>query len=131
MEMIRKLRTLLHFLLGKHNALSATIITTILTAAGKVFAYGRVWLVAYLFGASAFVDSFYVAFGAINFITGTIQGTLESAVLPKLVQNDKKTAENLIGWIVRNVIILCIVISLVLVIFPREFIKLFAGTFDE
>ena len=86
---------------------------------------------AYLFGASAFVDSFYVAFGAINFITGTIQGTLESAVLPKLVQNDKKTADNLIGWIVRNVIILCIVISLVLVIFPREFIKLFAGTFDE
>ncbi len=129
--MIERIRIFFHFLLGKHSARNATVITTSLTAASKVFAYGRVWLVAYLFGASAFVDSFYVAFGAIGFITGTIQGTMESAILPKLVQNDKRTAENLIGWIIKNVLILCLTISLLSVFFPHEFIKLFARTFDE
>ncbi|MEG1798850.1 MAG: lipid II flippase MurJ [Synergistaceae bacterium] len=129
--MLTKIKNFFHFLLGKHNARNATVITTSLTAASRVFAYGRVWLVAYLFGASAFVDSFYVAFGAIGFITGTIQGTLESAILPKLVQNDKKTSENLIGWIIRNVAIICLVISVVTLIFPEEFIKLFARTFDK
>ena len=129
--MLTKIKNFFHFLLGKHSARNATIITTSLTAASRIFAYGRVWLVAYLFGASAFVDSFYVAFGAIGFITGTIQGTLESAILPKLVQNDKKTSENLIGWIIRNVAVICLIISAVTLIFPEEFIKIFARTFDK
>ena len=88
--MYSKVKNTFIFLLGKHNARNAAIVTTTLTLASRLFSYVKILLIAYFFGASAFVDAYYIAYGAIFFITGTMQGTLESAVLPKLVQNDKE-----------------------------------------
>ena len=118
-------------MLGRHSARNATIITTALTIAGKCLGYVRTLLVAYFFGASLFVDAYYVAFGAITFLTGTIQGTVESAVLPKMIQNDETTARDLIGWVVSALAIVMGCASLLLLLFPQQYVRIFASTFDE
>jgi len=129
--MIRKTRELFHRLLGKQSARSATVITTALTFASKALGYVRTLLVAYFFGATAFVDAYYVTFGAVTFLTGTIQGTVESAVMPKLVQHDEGTARDLLGWVVRMLIIVLGIATALLLIFPGQYVRIFASTFDE
>ena len=129
--MIRKTRELFHRLLGKQSARSATMITTLLTFVSKALGYVRTLLVAYFFGATAFVDAYYVTFGAVTFLTGTIQGTVESAVMPKLVQHDEETARDLLGWVVRMLIIVLGIVTILLLIFPGQYIRIFASTFDE
>lgn len=129
--MYSKVKNTFIFLLGKHNARNAAIVTTTLTLASRLFSYVKILLIAYFFGASAFVDAYYIAYGAIFFITGTMQGTLESAVLPKLVQNDKETAENIMGWVVHRSVILCLIVSAIIIAFPEQFIKIFARSFDQ
>jgi len=126
-----KITSFVNSLLGKHSARDATIITMILTTIGKVLGYARLLLVAYFFGASAFVDAYYVVSGAIGFITGTIQGTIESAVLPKLLQNEKDTAQDLFGWVTRAFFIGGFIVSIILLVFPEQFIRVFASKFDN
>lgn len=129
-SMLTRLKELFRFLLGRHSARNATIITTILTMAGKVMGYGRTLLVAYLFGATAFVDAYYVANGAIAFLAGTVQNTVEAAILPKLIQSDEDTARNLFGYVVRVLIIGILLIAVLMLLFPESFIRIFARTFD-
>ena len=131
MGLANKLTSFINSLLGKHSARDATIITMILTMVSRPLGYVRVLLVAYFFGASAFVDAYYVVFGAIGFITGTIQGTVESAVIPKLLQNEKETAQDLFGWVARAIFIGSILISIIILVFPEQFIRIFASTFDN
>jgi len=130
-SLTEKIKTSMNFLLGRQTARDATVITMLLTIASRVLGYIRVLLVAYFFGASAFVDAYYVVFGAINFLTGTIQGTVESAVVPKLMQNEKETARDLFGWTIRALFIGCIIVSAIILIFPEYFIRIFAATFDN
>lgn len=123
---------LFRFLAGQqHSARNATIITTILSIAGKMLGYVRTLLVAYFFGASAFVDAYYVAFGAITFLTGTVQGTVESAVLPKMIQSDEATAKDLLGWVVSALIVIMGCAGVLLLIFPEQYVRIFASTFDK
>ena len=131
MSLTEKIKTSMNFLLGRQTARDATVITMLLTIVSRVLGYIRVLLVAYFFGASAFVDAYYVVFGAINFLTGTIQGTVESAVVPKLMQNEKETARDLFGWTIRTLFIGCIIVSAIILIFPEYFIRIFAATFDN
>ena len=118
-------------MLGRHSARNATIITTALTIAGKCLGYVRTLFVAYFFGASYFVDAYYVAFGAITFLTGTIQGTVESAVLPKMIQHDESTAKDLLGWVVSALALIMGCASILLLLFPEQYVRIFASTFDE
>ena len=131
MMSILRVSGIFRFLLGNHSARNATIITTALNIAGKCFGYVRTLLVAYFFGASYFVDAYYVAFGAITFLTGTIQGTVESAVLPKMIQNDESTAKDLLGWVVSALALIMGCASILLLLFPEQYVRIFASTFDE
>lgn len=119
------------FLLGSHSARDAALITACLTACGKAMGYVRTLLAAYFFGASAFVDSYYVALGSVLFVTSTIGSTVESAVLPKMVKGDGQTARALFSWTLRAVAAVAAIISSVMLIFPSCYIKLFAASFDE
>lgn len=126
-----KITEYVRFLLGRHTPRNATIITSALSAASKVLGYLRTLLVAYFFGASAFVDAYYIAYSAVAFLPGTAQGAVESAVIPKMIQSDEGTARDLMGWVVRALIIIFTVISILLLIFPEEYVRLFASTFDD
>jgi len=119
------------FLIGKHSARNATIITTALSLISRVFGYGRTLLIAYLFGATGFVDAYYVALGAVSFVPFTLNTTIEAAVLPAMIQNDKQTARDLFGFVFLAFSIITFLIMLLLLTFPTEYIKLFARTFDD
>jgi len=120
----------IHFLLGRQGARDAAIISSAFSAAGKVMGYARTLLTAYFFGASAFVDAYYVAFGAVAFITGTLERSMEAAVMPKLVQNDEATAAALFSFVAQASVAVITAISLLILLFPDRFILIFASTFD-
>lgn len=127
---MKKITGLITFLLGKQDARNAAVINTALSSAGKALGYVRTLLTAYLFGASAFVDAYYVAAGAVAFIAGTIERSVEAAVIPKLVQNDGDTAASLFAVTARTVLVVIAALFLLIAILPGQFIYIFARTFD-
>lgn len=125
-----KIHFLFSFLLGKHNARDATLITTCLSLFSKAFGYARTLLVAYLFGATAFVDAYYVAFGAVTFIGGMLHNAIEATLIPNMVQSDEKSAHDLFSTIFIALMVFVLFIILILFYFPMQYIKIFASTFD-
>lgn len=121
---------LIAFLLGKQGARNAAVINTALSSAGKILGYGRTLLAAYLFGTSAFIDAYYVASGSLAFITGTLERSMEAAVMPKLIQNGEAEAASLFAAAARALIMIIALICLLIAVFPRGFILLFARTLD-
>lgn len=102
-----------------------------LTGLSKVLGYGRVVLVAALFGASAEMDAYYVAVGAVGLIVSTFQVTLESAVLPHLAQAEREGRDSdLMVAVFRAVVLLFFPILLAMGLFARPFVHLFAYHFD-
>ncbi|MDL2297781.1 polysaccharide biosynthesis C-terminal domain-containing protein [Synergistaceae bacterium OttesenSCG-928-D05] len=126
-----KIKNLFSFLLGKHNARNATIITTGLSLFSRVFGYARTLLIAYLFGATAFVDAYYVALGAVSFIPGILSSTIETAILPNMIQSNEDDARNLFGLIFRALAIFTVLLAAILLTFPEPYIRVFARTFDS
>lgn len=120
----------MNFLLGRQNARNAIVINIALSSVGKILGYARTLLTAYLFGASAFVDAYYVASGSVAFIIGTIERSIESSVMPKLVQNNGATAASLFAVTAGTVMTITAAISFLIFIFPEQFIMIFARTFD-
>lgn len=127
---MKKIAGFITFLLGKQDARNAAVINTALSSAGKALGYVRTLLTAYLFGASAFVDAYYVASGAVAFISGTIERSVEAAVIPKLVQNDGDTAASLFAFTTRAALAVIIALFLLISLFPGQFIHIFARAFD-
>lgn len=127
---MKKIAGFITFLLGKQDARNAAVINTALSSAGKALGYVRTLLTAYLFGASAFVDAYYVASGAIAFIAGTIERSVEAAVIPKLVQNDGDTAASLFAFTARAALAAVTALFLIISVFPGQFIYIFARAFD-
>lgn len=127
---MKKPAGLLASVLGRQGARNAAVLNTALSSAGKLLGYVRTLLVAYLFGASAFIDAYYVAYGSIAFISGTLERSLEAAVMPKLIQNSDGTARSLFAAVLRSTVIIVAVLFLLIFLFPRHFILIFARTFD-
>lgn len=128
---MKKIADFTAFLLGKQNARNAAVINAALSSAGKALGYARTLLAAYLFGASAFVDAYYVASGSIAFIAGTIERSMEAAIIPKLVQNSEDTASSLFAVTAHAVLAIIAVLFMLILIFPGQFISVFARTFDQ
>lgn len=120
----------INFLLGRQGTRNAVLINVALSSMSKVLGYVRTLLVAYLFGASAFVDAYYVAFGSISFMTGMLETSLESAIMPKLVQNDEAVAASLFAATAKVVVIIIAMMSLLIFLFSQQFVLIFARTFD-
>lgn len=121
---------IISFVLGKQGARNAAIINTALSSAGKILGYARTLVAAYLFGVSPFVDAYYIASGSIAFICSMLERSMEAAIMPKLVQSDEDAASSLFALAVRTVIVIIVSLSLLIFIFPRQFILLFVRTLD-
>lgn len=125
-----KIAGLAAFLLGKQNARNAAVINAGLSSASRVLGYVRTLVIAYLFGTSAFVDAYCVASGAIGLISGTVERSVEAAVIPKLIQNDVDTANSLYATAARAVLAVMAALFLIILSLPGQFIAIFASTFD-
>lgn len=127
---MKRIAGFVDFLLGKHSARNAAVINALLSSVSKALGYVRTLLMAYLFGASAFIDAYWVVSGAVGFISGTIERSVEAAIIPKLVQNDSDTASSLFAATMRAVLVFIVLLFLLILIYPVQFITIFARTFD-
>lgn len=124
-------KTIFTKLIGKQSARNATVLTTGLSLLSKVLGCARTWLLAYLFGATGVVDAYYIAAGAVSLIPLSLNSTMESALLPNMIQNDNATAKDLFAYAFRIFFIFSFVLILLMFLFPTQCIKLFAPTLDN
>ncbi len=123
--------SLLQGLTRSRSALGSSVVMTGLNGLSKALGYGRVVLMAVLFGASAGMDAYYVAVGAVGLLAATFQNALESAVLPHLAQPEREGRDSdLMASIFRAVILLSLPALLAMGLFARPFVRLFAYHFE-
>lgn len=100
----------------------------------KPIGYIRLVLVAYLFGASAGMDAYNVAEGALGLLLGLPLSIVQTAVIPNLMRlsaKDDTAARSFFAWIARFVMIWGAVMAAAVVLFPREVLWLFAAQLDD
>lgn len=113
---------------------ASVVLTTISQLATKPIGYIRVILTAYLFGASAGMDSFYIAQGAINLIMGLSLSIVQTAVMPNLMRlsaTDDEAAKSFLAWVARFVFAWGTTAMILLILFPSDCIWLFASNLDD
>nr|WP_321500574.1 lipid II flippase MurJ [uncultured Dethiosulfovibrio sp.] len=114
------------------SSVSNSIVMSAFTGISKLMGYARVLVLASLFGASAGIDSFYVAMGSLGFLVCTIQVVLESVGLPLLAKAEPQGQDKcLMAAMVWSMGIITLVMTLFLLLFSREYIRLFAFNFDS
>ena len=127
----------LRALVGKIKVLSpraSVIVSTIAILFTKPIGYVRLVLIAYLFGASAGIDAYYIASGAVSLIMGLAVSIVQTAVLPNLMRlssSDDAAARSFYAHIIRFVLFCGGLAFVVVMIFPSECIWLFASTLDS
>jgi putative peptidoglycan lipid II flippase len=112
---------------------ASVIVSSIAQITIKPIGYLRLVLIAYLFGAAAGVDAYYIASGAVSLIMGLAVSIVQTAVLPNLMRlstNDDAAARSFFAYVIRFVLLWGGVAAIVVMIFPSECIWLFASTLD-
>jgi len=134
----------IHLLLQKLRALirkikvlsprASVIVSTIAHVITKPIGYLKLVLIAYLFGASAGMDAYYIASGAITLIMGLAVNIVQNAVLPNLMRlssKDDAAARSFFAYVIRFVLVWGGIVAVVVMIFPLECIWLFASSLDS
>lgn len=73
-------------ILGAQGTRTGAIVSTLIGMASKPVGYVRILLLAWLFGASAGMDAFYLSLGILGLICQIVQSVSESALLPRLIR---------------------------------------------
>jgi len=113
---------------------ASVIVSTIAIMFTKPIGYVRLVLIAYLFGASAGIDAYYIASGAVSLIMGLAVSIVQTAVLPnlmKLSSSNDAAARSFYAHIIRFVLVCGGLAAIVVMVFPSECIWLFASTLDS
>ncbi len=125
-----KINQCLAKLCGAQETRSGTLLSVIVGAVSKPVGYLRILLLAWLFGASAGMDAYYVASGILFLCCTLIQNVLESALLPQLIRQSEQTALSLMAWAFKIVLICLGGFALAVFLFPGRIVALFVRQFD-
>ena len=103
----------------------------IVTAVAQLAAFGKLWLIARLFGVGAELDGYYLGFVFPTLITGVLSGTLQTGLFPVYARIDaqkgqqfKERFERLIFYSTAG---FAVAIALMLVILAPQVTRLLAG----
>ena len=127
----------LRALIGKIKVLSpraSVVVSTIALIMAKPVGYLRLVLIAYLFGASAGMDAYYIASGAVSLFMGIAVSVVQTAITPNLMRlsaKDDAVARSFFALVIRFVLAWGGIAAVVVIIFPSECIWLFASTLDK
>lgn len=125
-------RSVFKSLTRDRSALGSSAIMTVISVLSKVLGYGRMVLIAVMFGASAGMDSYYVAMGSLGLLFGTVQNTLESAVLPLLAGAEKEGRDrDLMATVFWITTLGALPVVIGLCFFALPYIRIFAMNFDQ
>lgn len=120
-------------ILRKQKISEATVIIAIITLTSKLIGYLREALVANYFGATAQTDAFDIALIIPSLVFGLIgAGGLQNLIIPIYTEKKKSSQENakiLVNQISFVTSILLILLTILIILFPEFFIKIFAYGF--
>lgn len=112
---------------------TSIVVTTLARMGSKVTGYVRYLLIAYLFGISAGMDAYSVAVGAVGLAMGLATSVVRMCVVPHLMRlsaKDEVAARSFFAWVARFVVGWGALVLIVLMIFPTEYLSIFAGNLD-
>ena len=130
--MVRSLREFLDRVATVRSARNSTLLITGITLATKPVGYLRSIMIAWLFGASASMDAYNMAFGLVGFFVGSMTASLENAVLPTLISalhRDPERGRDLMGCINQVILAFGCFVCLLLAFRAREVVAFFAPGF--
>lgn len=91
--------------------------------------------VAYRFGATRETDVFYIVYGIIQALTPMITIGVWKVYMPvykeKQIENRYEEADNITNQLVVLFVLFCVLVTIVIYLFPQLFLKIFAPGFDE
>lgn len=100
----------------------------------KPVGYLRLLLIAYLFGASAGIDAYYIASGAVSLIMGIAASVIHTSVMPNLMRlsaKDEAAARSYFAVVIRYVLVWGVIAVFVIMLFPAGCVWLFASALDS
>ena len=110
----------------------SALILTVITFLSKIIGYLRTVLVAYYFGTSAQVDAFVVAMLIPSLVFGIIAGGLQTVIIPVYTEEKQKNlqkAKVFVNQIFLINVILLLLLSFIMFLFPAAFVKIVAYGF--
>ncbi len=110
----------------------SALILAVITFLSKIIGYLRTVLVAYYFGTSAQVDAFVVAMLIPSLVFGIIAGGLQTVIIPVYAEEKQKSlqkAKTFVNQIFLINVILLLLLSFIMFLFPAAFVKIVAYGF--
>lgn len=118
-----------------NKVLKSTIILMFVTILSKILGFGREIILANIYGASAYSDVYLISVNIPNIIFASIGAALATTFIPLYCDIECKEGEERAKLFTNNVIniiiIICIVLSVVGVIFAKPLVRLFAVGFKD
>jgi peptidoglycan biosynthesis protein MviN/MurJ (putative lipid II flippase) len=115
---------------GVQGTRTGALVSTVVGALSKPVGYLRTLLLAWLFGASAGMDAFYLAMGILSLIGQIVSDVAESALLPRLPRLGEERSKALLARAFLYFAIGVLLVSLGVLAFPRACVTFFARRFD-
>lgn len=119
----------------KKNGVSVIIWITIATFLGKVLGVVRDILISYYYGSTDMTDAFFLAMSIPTIILGIFTASTDSAIIPQYNRvstvESRQRADTLFSSIVNNLLLICVIVSILIFLFPEIFIKIFAMGFEK
>ncbi|RKJ75378.1 MULTISPECIES: lipid II flippase MurJ [unclassified Pyramidobacter] len=119
------------FFCGAQEARAGALVSVTVGALSKPVGYLRTLMLAWLFGASAGMDAFYVSMGILSLLCQIVQNVTESALLPRLVrQQTEADAAALMARVFRLALIGALLLAALTAAFSSPLAAFFARRFD-
>lgn len=119
------------FFCGAQEARAGTLVSVTVGALSKPVGYLRTLMLAWLFGASAGMDAFYVGMGILSLLCQIVQNVTESALLPRLVRQETRAdAAALMARVFRLALVGALLLAALAAVFPATLVAFFARHFE-
>ena len=127
MKTLKKMRDAI---CGVQSSRAGALVSTAVGALSKPVGYLRTLLLAWLFGASAGMDAFYLAQGVLGLVCGIVSSVAESALLPRLMRDGEERARDLMARTTQIFAFLTLCAGIGVLMYPDAVIGFFARRFD-
>ena len=128
---VKRTAKLSSLICGEQGTRTGAIVSTIVGALSKPVGYLRTLMLAWLFGASAGMDAFYLSLGIFSLVCQIVQSVAESALLPRLVRfHDEGRARQLMAVSAAVCLAGAAAAGGLAWAFPESVVRFFARKFD-
>lgn len=120
---------------NRDKNIKVIFLITCATFFGKILGVLRDCLLSYYFGTTSETDAFFLALSIPTILLGVFTASTDSAVIPQYkrvcFESSKETADQLFSSIVNFLSIIAFIVSVIILVQPSIFVKIFAMGFNK